>query len=151
MKLRLKFQQQYRNFLLQLLFTEQLLMKSTRFLCLAMIIKYASKTMVAMDQPLVIRVNQKKTVILVTIQKSFFVKHICFNFFSSQNSFFIKHIVLISSLIRTAFFEISKNIDRLLTWHIKYEKCKALKKDKSVINANSVTFEKMVEFFYVRR
>ena len=39
------------------------------------------------DRLLVIRVNYKKTVILLTIQKSFFVKHI----------------VLIFSLVRTAF------------------------------------------------
>ena len=34
--------------------------KSTRFLCLALIIKYTSKTMDVMGLPLVIRVNYKK-------------------------------------------------------------------------------------------
>ena len=61
-------------------------MKSTRFLCLALMIKYTYKTMDAMDQLLVIKVNYK-TVILITIQKSIFVKQI----------------VLIFSLTRTAF------------------------------------------------
>ena len=62
-------------------------MKSTRFLYLALMIKHTSKTMDVLDQLLVIRVNYKKTVILITIRKSFFVKHI----------------VLIFSLISTAF------------------------------------------------
>ena len=47
---------------------ENQIMKSTRFLCVALMIKYTSKTML-----LVIRGNYKKTVILITIQKSFFV------------------------------------------------------------------------------
>ena len=41
---------------------------------------------------LVIRVNYKNTVTLMTIQKSFFVKHIILNVSSSQNSFFVKQI-----------------------------------------------------------
>ena len=60
-----------------------------------------------------------------------------------QKSFFVKHIVLFFSLVRTAFcqaicfnflsnqdsfFAIYKNIVRLLVWHIKFEKRKALKK-----------------------
>ena len=67
-----------------------------------------------MDWFLVIRVNYKEKVILITIQKSFFVKHIvliffssqntfffeayCFNFFSHQNRFFVQDIVLIFRL-----------------------------------------------------
>ena len=45
--------------------------KSTRFLCLALIIKYTSKTMDVMGLPLVIRVNykKKKTVTSITIVK----------------------------------------------------------------------------------
>ena len=49
--------------------------------------KYTSKTMDLMDQLLVIRVIYKKIVILITI----------------QGSFFVKHIVLVFSLARTAF------------------------------------------------
>ena len=48
------------------------------------------KTMDMMDQILVIRINfLKKTVTLITIQNSFFVKlqKYCFNFLSSQSSF----------------------------------------------------------------
>ena len=62
-------------------------MKSTRFLCLALMIQYTSKTMDVMDYFLVIRIYHKKTVIVITIQKSFFVKQI----------------VLIFSLIMTDF------------------------------------------------
>ena len=42
-------------------------MKSTRILCLALMIKYVSKTMDKMDQLLVIRVKYGKTVIVITI------------------------------------------------------------------------------------
>ena len=62
---------------------------------------------------MVIRVNYKKTVILITFQKSFLVKHI----------------VLIFSLISTAFFAIYKNIDKLLAWHIKFGNRKTFKKE----------------------
>ena len=78
-------------------------MKLTRFLSLALMIKYTSKAMDMMDQLLVFRTNHKKAVILITIQNSFFVKEIvltfssvraafcqrnCFNFQSNQDSFF---------------------------------------------------------------
>ena len=63
-------------------------MKSTRFLYLAWMIKYTSKTMDVMDH-LVIRVNFKKTVILITNQKSFFVKQIVLIL---KNRFFVKQI-----------------------------------------------------------
>ena len=61
--------------------------------------KYIFKTMDMTDKLLDIRVNykqktKKKTVILITIQKSFFVKHI----------------VLISSLIRPAFLSGISNL-----------------------------------------
>ena len=42
-------------------------MKSTRFICLALMIKYIFKTMDTMNKVLVIRVNGKKAVILITI------------------------------------------------------------------------------------
>ena len=45
-----------------------------------------------------------------------------------QNSFFVKYVVLIFSLIRKAFLSIYKDIARLLAWHVKFEKQKALKK-----------------------
>ena len=52
---------------------EQEFMKSTRFLCLPLIIKYTCKTMDMMDELLYIRVvnYHKKTVTLITIQKTF--------------------------------------------------------------------------------
>ena len=81
-------------------------MKSTRFLCLAFMIKYTSQTMDVTDQRLVTKVNHKKTVILITIlKKSFlssklfyvflqseqlFCKAISFNFQSNQESVFIQ-------------------------------------------------------------
>ena len=40
---------------------------------------------------------------------------------------------------------------RRFTWHIKFEKRKALKKNQGRINANNVASYKMVEFLYVRR
>ena len=55
-------------------------------------IKYASKTMDVMDWLLVIRVNHKKTVILLATQKRFFVKQSVFSLiraaFSCQAYFF---------------------------------------------------------------
>ena len=65
-----------------------------RFLCLFLMIKYTSKTMDEMDYHLAIEVNYKKTVILIAIQKSFFVKQID----------------LILSLIRTAFLSSILNL-----------------------------------------
>ena len=64
-------------------------MKSTRFFCLDLMIKYTSKTMDVMDYPLVTRVNyiKKKTVILITIKKKIFCRANCSNFFFNQNSF----------------------------------------------------------------
>ena len=58
-------------------------MKSTRFLCLALMIKYTFKTVDVVDWLLTnfpvrviynYRVNYKNTVILITIEKSFFLK-----------------------------------------------------------------------------
>ena len=67
-------------------------MKSIIFLCLDLMIKYASKTMDVMDWLLVIRVNHKKTVILLATQKRFFVKQSVFSLiradFSCQAYFF---------------------------------------------------------------
>ena len=40
---------------------------------------------------------------------------------------------------------------RILAWHIKLKKRKALKKSKWIIDANSVASYKMVEFLHVRR
>ena len=52
-----------------------------------------------------------------------------------KKSFFVKHIVLIFSLI-FSFYSVYKNIVRLLVWHIKLKKRKALKKRvKRRINA----------------
>ena len=76
--------------------------KSTRSLCLDLMINYTSTTIDVMDWPLIIRVNYKKTVTLITISKSFFVKQI----------------VSIFSLIRT---------DSFFVRHIKFEKCNELK------------------------
>ena len=45
-----------------------------------------------MEWLLVIRVNYKKTVILITIKKAFFCQAYCFNFFSNQDSFFVHYI-----------------------------------------------------------
>ena len=42
-------------------------MKSTKFHCLVLMTKYIFKTMDTMDLLLAIRVNQKKTAILITI------------------------------------------------------------------------------------
>ena len=49
--------------------------------------KYTSKTMDLMDQLLVIRVIYKKIVILITIQESFFVKHIVLAFSLARTAF----------------------------------------------------------------
>ena len=70
-------------------------------------IKDTSKAMDWMDQLSVIIVNYKKTVTLITIQKTFFCQENCFNFQSNQDSFFVKHIVLIVSLIKTDFFRLA--------------------------------------------
>ena len=60
--------------------------------------------------------------------KKLFCQAYYFNFFSNQNSFFVKRIVLIFSLITASFLSIYRNIARLLAWHIKLEKRKALTK-----------------------
>ena len=69
-----------------------------------LMIKYTSKTKDVIDQFLVIRVNYKETVILITIQKRFFAKHI----------------VLIFSLVRTAFLPNISNLKNRK--HLKNEK-----------------------------
>ena len=50
------------------------------------------------------------------------------SYLNNYLSFLVKHFVSISSLISTAFLTTCKNIVRLLAWHIKFEKRKALKK-----------------------
>ena len=84
-------------------------MKSARFLCLILVIKYTFKTMDVMYKILVL-------VYLNTYLEKLLHQAYYFNFESNQNSFFVKHIVLVSSLIR------------LLAWHIKFQKRKTLKK-----------------------
>ena len=77
-------------------------MKSIIFLCLDLMIKYASKTMHVMDWLLVIRINHKKTVILIATQKRFFVKQSVFSLIRA--AFFLSSIfLLIFSLVRAAF------------------------------------------------
>ena len=49
-------------------------MKSTKFHCLALMKKYISKTMDMMDYLLVIRVDCKEKVILITTYEMLFVK-----------------------------------------------------------------------------
>ena len=49
-------------------------MKSKKFHCLALMTKYVSKTMDMIDYLLVIRVNYKKSVDEISVQKSLFVK-----------------------------------------------------------------------------
>ena len=66
-----------------------------------LMIKYTSKTKDVIDQFLVIRVNYKETVILITI----------------QTRFVAKHIVLIFSLVRTAFLRNILNLKN--TKHLK--------------------------------
>ena len=61
----------------------------------------------------------KNPVILITIQKSFFVKQIVLIFFSSQKSFFVKKIVFIFNLIRTA--SLSSKINLKNAKHLKKE------------------------------
>ena len=91
------------------------LIKSTRFLCLALMIKYTCKRMDVMDYLVVMRVNYRK--LLKTIKKGLCQAN-CFNFFSSRNSFFVKHssFNFFSSGISLFFF----------TWPTKFEKRKAL-------------------------
>ena len=60
-------------------------------LCLVLMIKNISKAMDMVDKLLIARVDYKKTVIFITKQKSFFVKHISFIFFFGQTNFFIKY------------------------------------------------------------
>ena len=48
-----------------------------------------------------------------------------FNFHSNQDSFFVKHFF---SLVKTTFLPVCLNIVRLLAWHGKFKKRKALKK-----------------------
>ena len=81
---------------------QQDLMKSTKFHCLVLIMKYTSKTMDTMDQLLVIRVNYKNSH-FNNYSEKLFCQANCFNFHFNQNSFFVKHIALIFSLIRTVF------------------------------------------------
>ena len=86
---------------IQKIIMEQEYMKSTRFLCLALMIKRTSKN--SGCDGLGLRYQNyllKKTVILITIQKSFFVKQT----------------VVIFNLIRTAFFakKLMKNISEKL-------------------------------------
>ena len=56
---------------------KQELIKAMRFLCLALMIKYTSKTVDVIDQFLVIRVYYIK--ILINFQKSYFCQANCFN------------------------------------------------------------------------
>ena len=102
-------------------------MKSITFLCLALIVKYISKTMDVMDQLLVTKVNYKRNSYLDNYLQKLLCQACCFNFFSSQNSFFVKH--------------------------IKFEKRKILKKYKWGISPNSVEDENscMVKFLRFRR
>ena len=51
-------------------------------------------------------------------------------FFSRQNSFYVEHIILIIRLITTSFLSIYERIVKLLAWHRKIKKRKALKKGK---------------------
>ena len=67
---------------------------------------------------------RKKTVILITIRKNFFVKHIVLISSLIRTAFLSS----IFSLVRTAFLLVYKNIVRLLGWHSKFKKRKALKK-----------------------
>ena len=73
--------------------------------------KYESKTMDAMDYPLVTRINYKRTAILKTIKKAFYQAY-CFNFFPFQNSFFAKQIITIFSLTRTGFLSSILNLEK---------------------------------------
>ena len=79
-------------------------MKSTRFFSLALMIKYISKAMDVMDSSWLLELTIKKTVILITIQESFFVKQI----------------VLIFSLIRAAF--LSSILNLKTAKHLKNDK-----------------------------
>ena len=67
-------------------------MTSTRFLCLALMIKYTFKTIDEMDWLLVIRVNYKKNSYLNNYSETLLCQANCFNFFSSQDRFLVKHI-----------------------------------------------------------
>ena len=62
-------------------------MRSTRFLCLDLMVKYTSKTMDVMHSSWLLKLIIKKTVTLTTIQKSFFVKHIALIFFLVRTAF----------------------------------------------------------------
>ena len=66
--------------------------------------------------------------LIIKHMRKLFCQTYYFNFQSNQDNFFIKHIVLISSLIRTVFLSIYKNIVRILVWHTKSEKHKSPKK-----------------------
>ena len=70
------------------------------FHCLVCMTRYMQKKMDMMDQLVVIRVNCKKKL---------FCQAYCFNFQSNQDSFHVKLVF------------------RLLAWHIKFEKHRALK------------------------
>ena len=83
-------------------------MKSSKFNCLVLMAKYAFKTIDMMDQLLVIRVNYKKT---VNYLEKFSCQAYCFNFQSNKDGLFVKHVV------------------RLLNWHVRFKKRKALKKE----------------------
>ena len=61
--------------------------KLTKLYCLFLMAKYIFKTMVMMDQLLVIIINYKISDILITIQKSFLVKHIVLIFLQSEQLF----------------------------------------------------------------
>ena len=81
-------------------------MKVTKFHGLILMTKCIFKTIDKTDQLLVIKVNCKKRLSLQLFQKSFFDKHIVIIFILTRTVFFFRHIV------------------RLLSWHIKFEKCK---------------------------
>ena len=86
-------------------------MKSTRFLCYALIIKNTSKTMEAIDCSWLLELIIKNSY-LNNYSKSIFCQANCFNFFSSQNSYFVKQI-LIFSLIMTSFLSSLLNMVKL--------------------------------------
>ena len=86
-------------------------MKSTKFRCLVLMTKHIFKTMVMLVSSWLSELIIKDSY-LNNYFKNIFCQAYCFNFQSNQDGY----------------FSIYKNIVRLLVWHIKFEKCKALEK-----------------------
>ena len=90
-------------------------MKSTRFLCLALMVKYTFKIIDMIDLLFVIRVNyKKKNSYANNYLKKAFCQANCFNFFSSQDIFFVKYFFLVRTALLSTILnlETAKNLKK---------------------------------------